>query len=248
MGMDTAQLFFDFTDTPETVPQRVLATPNIIPFPAPTAALSAKQAERADIAHGFTFTPYGAWVNFGKRLVTSERLRINRQAISLLDRPCEQLSPAELNILRAYSGWGGLAASDERGVLYDYFTSPPIATLTWRLLNKTQPILKNTRILEPSCGTGVFFATGPDRVIYTGVELDERTAAIASRLHPDAAIIPKSYEAFNISRDTAALFDHVIGNVPFGERTLETAFMDLKEEKSLDRYFSNRSRAYSAKL
>ncbi|MDR2740531.1 MAG: DEAD/DEAH box helicase family protein, partial [Treponema sp.] len=36
-------------------------------------------------------------------------------------------------------------------------------------------------------------------------------------------------------------FDHIVGNAPFGERTLQTAFLDMHEEKSLDRYFISRS-------
>jgi hypothetical protein len=59
--------------------------------------------------------------------------------------------------------------------------------------------MKGAAILEPSCGTGVFFATGPEGVSYTGIELDKRTAAIATRLHPQASIFSQSYEAFNIS-------------------------------------------------
>jgi hypothetical protein len=36
--------------------------------------------------------------------------------------------------------------------------------MTWRLLHKTQPIRHNARILEPSCGTGVFFQTAIDLI------------------------------------------------------------------------------------
>jgi type I restriction-modification system DNA methylase subunit len=78
-------------------------------------------------------------------------------------------------------------------------------------------------------------------VFYNGVELDERTASIASILHPNAFINPQSYEAFNLSGTNFNRFDHIIGNVPFGDRTLETAFMDMPDEKSLDRYFITRS-------
>jgi hypothetical protein len=78
-------------------------------------------------------------------------------------------------------------------------------------------------------------------VFYNGVELDERTASIASILQPNAFINPQSYEDFNLYGNNFNKFDHIIGNVPFGERTLETAFMDMPEEKSLDRYFITRS-------
>ena len=101
--------------------------------------------------------------------------------------------------------------------------------------------MRNTSILEPSCGTGVFLAAGSKDVSYTGIELDKRTADIAYRLHPRATIIPKSFETFNITESTFDSFDHVIGNIPFGKRALETAFMDMAHEQSLDRYFIGRS-------
>jgi hypothetical protein len=240
--MAAAQLLFNFTET-HPIPVKT-SYARIIQFPiTPTAqAKQEKQTEQIIFAHGFTsFEPYGSWINYNKRLSTSERLRINKEAIALLSKPCEQLSPAELNTLRSYSGWGGLSASDERGVLYDYYTSPPIAFLVWKLLDRIQPILKNATVLEPSCGTGIFFATGSKDVSYTGIELDKRTAVIASCLHPQATILSQSYEAFNISGNSANKYDHIIGNIPFGERTLETAFMDMPDEKSLDRYFISRS-------
>jgi hypothetical protein len=237
--MAVTQLCFDFAE-PQT-PARTKEPARIIPFPGTATAPVSKPAGRASIPSTFTFSPYGAWAGFGKRLAASERLRKNREAAALLSGAAEDLTPADMDTLRSYSGWGGLAAASERGVLYDYYTSPPIAALVWRLLDGIQPILKNAHILEPSCGTGVFLAVGPHDVSYTGVELDKRSAAITSRLHPDSNIIPQSYEAFNLSGDTANCFDHVIGNVPFGERALETAFMDMPEEKSLDRYFIARS-------
>jgi len=232
--MAATQLWLDFTE-PEPS-STITSHAQIIPFPVPP-----QKTDQALFPLDFSFAPYGAWVSFSKRLSSSERLRINNEAIALLSKPHIQLTTAELDTLRSYSGWGGLSASDERGVLYDYYTSPPIASLAWHLLNKIKPIQKDALILEPSCGTGVFFLTGPKDVFYNGVELDGRTASIASILHPDAFINPKSYEAFNLSGDNVNRFDHVIGNAPFGERTLETAFMDMPEEKSLDRYFIARS-------
>jgi hypothetical protein len=195
--MASTQLFFDFYDL-ETIPVKT-NTVKVIPFPTQLAVQikQEKQTGQAVFARSFTsFEPYGSWVNYNKRLTSSERLRINKEAVALLAKPMEQLSPAELNTLRSYSGWGGLAAPNERGVLYDYYTSPPIAALTWRLLNLIQPVLKNAAVLEPSCGTGVFFAAGPKDARYTGVELDKRTAAIASLLHPKTEIIPQSLRGF----------------------------------------------------
>jgi hypothetical protein len=185
-----------------------------------------------------TFRSYGAWVDYNRRLTAAERKEINSRTLELLEKDATALTAEEKNILRAYSGWGGLAASDERGVLYDYYTSPPIADMTWRLLNKISPIQKGSRVLEPSCGTGVFFETAPEGLDLHGVELDKRTAAVAGRIHPEITISNQSFEAYNLARrDSGGNFDHIIGNIPFGNRTLETAFLDMREEKSLDRYF-----------
>jgi hypothetical protein len=188
------------------------------------------------------FKNYGAWMDYGLRLNPVGRSRLNNQALALLDKPSYSLTETEWNIIRSYSGWGGIQAEGERGVLYDYYTSPPIARMAWRLLHKTSPIRHNAKILEPSCGTGVFFQTAPGGVDLHGVELDARAAAVAAKLHPDAHINNTSFEAFNLYHiGNDGQFDHIIGNAPFGERTLQTAFLDMHEERSLDRYFVTRS-------
>jgi predicted RNA methylase len=189
------------------------------------------------------FRPFGAWAGFDQRLGPAERERVNGKAIGILDKGGE-ITDGDMETLRRYSGFGGIKASDERGVLYDYYTSPPVAHLAWRLLEKLGGIEDGAKILEPSCGTGVFFEYAPQgkRLSLTGVELDRRTAAIAKLLHPEgkAEILNMSFESFNLST-RAGGFDHVIGNAPFGERGADTSALDLGEEKSLDNYFVSRS-------
>jgi N12 class adenine-specific DNA methylase/predicted RNA methylase len=192
------------------------------------------------------YRPFGAWTDFNRRLSVSERGRLNAEALKVLDNAgSRELNDLERGILRRYSGFGGVAAENERGVLYDYYTAPPVADLVWRLLDKTGAGLVNgASVLEPSCGTGVFFETAPaDRSLkLTGVELDGRTAAVATALREqnDVEIINQSFEAFNRSEKHGG-FDYVIGNAPFGERSPETAAIDLPREKSLDNYFVSRS-------
>ena len=188
-----------------------------------------------------TYRAFGGWSSFNERLVTSDRIRINRQATELLQREDKNYSESELSILRRYSGFGGLAAEGERGVLYDFYTSPPVANMTWQLLHKIQPVRKNSHILEPSCGTGVFFETAPEGVNLYGVELDQRAAAVSTALFPNASVKHTSFEGYYASEENNRKFNHIIGNVPFGERTMQTAFLDLPEEKNLDRYFLKRS-------
>jgi hypothetical protein len=185
------------------------------------------------------FRPYGAWTDYGRRLSVRERELVNAAALEAIHKPIQDFTEHDRNIVRRYSGFGGISVDDERGVLYDYYTSPPVAKMTWDLLWKITPVEPGESVLEPSCGTGVFFETAPQGLRLNGVELDERTASIASRLHPEADVENASFERFNLTSDTQ--FDHVIGNVPFGERSVETAFLDMPEEKSLDKYFIARS-------
>jgi hypothetical protein len=188
-------------------------------------SLQAEQAVNESLQNPETvqFRPFGAWTDFNSRLSLPERERLNKESLSILEKAeKEQLSGADKAILRRYSGFGGIPATDERGVLYDYYTSPPAARLVWKLLEKSEIINSGDRILEPSCGTGVFFEYAPkDRPLqFTGVELDKRTARIAGILHSseNTEILNMSFEAFNLSSREKE-FDCVIGNAPFGARS-----------------------------
>ena len=215
----------------------------VVPAPKPLPAKTIPiQEQFVSLEEEGPFKNYGAWIGYDTRLSPAGRNQINNAALALLDKPYDSLTVEEWNTLRSYSGWGGIQTEGERGVLYDYYTSPPLARMTWRLLHKTDPIRANAKILEPSCGTGVFFQTAPRGVELHGVELDPRTAAVASKLHPEANIRNMSFEAFNLANiGRESRFDYIVGNVPFGDRTLATAFLDMREEKSLDKYFITRS-------
>jgi hypothetical protein len=190
-------------------------------------------------------TPYGAWSDFDSRLSLRQREEYNRQGITILQKAADDVvSDEDKAILRRYSGFGGISADNERGVLYDYYTSPPVAHLVWQLLEKSGGISDDAKILEPSCGSGVFFEYAPQNksLNITGVELDARTAQVADLLHTNekTEVLHMSFEAFNLS-DKAGGYDHVIGNAPFGERGAELAALDMSGEKSLDNYFVSRA-------
>jgi hypothetical protein len=228
---------FDFSDVADTARKNLAVSRN---EPVPSKEPE-KAAAMVNVPPKSEYRPFGSWISFTRRLTANERLNVNNEVAALLDRPSDQLTGSDRDLLRQYSGWGGLQIGKERGVLYDFYTSPPVADFTWRLLHKVSPISEGSRILEPSCGTGVFFETAPGGVELHGVELDPRTAGVASRLFPDALIHSGSFEAFNVSHAGENGFDHVIGNVPFGDRSVKTSFIDLPEEKNLDRYFISRA-------
>jgi N12 class adenine-specific DNA methylase len=184
------------------------------------------------------FRDYGSWSSNGKHLGVKEREKINAEVADLVTKRRDTITEEDKEKIRRYSGFGGIQA-DERGVLYDFYTSPPLARAMWQIMNKIRKIQPEDKVLEPSCGTGVFFDVAPKEVKCTGVELDARSAAVAAILQPDVAIKPTSYEVFNLYNQDK--FEYVIGNAPFGDRSVEPSFIDMPEEKSLDRYFVSRS-------
>jgi hypothetical protein len=185
------------------------------------------------------FQDYGSWSKTGKNLNPTARGKLNQEVAGLLLKARAELTDADKKKIRQYSGFGGVKASDERGVLYDFYTSPPVAKMTWKMLDKIVPVQAGESVLEPSCGSGVFFDVTPAGVEKTGVELDTRTAAVASILQEESTIHTGSFEQFNMHNTKR--FSRVIGNAPFGDRSITTSFMDMPEEKSLDKYFISRS-------
>jgi predicted RNA methylase len=244
---NSGQLLFDFTfddDVAEHVARAVVPriTDAESQLPSANSVIPAEAPinEPVVLNERAAAEPWGAWLSFDRRLSVADRNYYNDLAQDLIKKPADEITDNDRAVLRYYSGFGGTGKENERGVLYDYYTSPPVAGMIWRLVHKIKPIRKGSRILEPSCGTGVFFATAPRDVALAGVEIDPRTAAVARILHPAAHIRAMSFEAFNVSRDAEDNFDYVIGNAPFGERGADAKFMDMPEENSLDRYFVSR--------
>ncbi len=170
-----------------------------------------------------------------------------------------------MNTLRKYSGWGGLPmVFDESYKLYDYqrnklkelltpeeYNAAKASTLTSHYtpqviideMYKTiqnMGLPKNSRILEPACGTGNFISRMPTNIGkggIVGVELDTTTSKIAKYLTVAKTEMAsgngkekEEFEKFSEKRDIKIInsgfensglennsFDLVIGNVPFGD-------------------------------
>ena len=149
----------------------------------------------------------------------------------------------EQKILAQYSGWGGLADafdpnksswSQEYGqlkailteseyqaarssTLTAYFTPPEVIHTMYRALERMG--VRGGNILEPSMGTGAFFAHKPNSFdlhsakLY-GVELDELTGRMARQLYQKARIQITGFEKADLPD---SFFDCAVGNVPFGD-------------------------------
>ena len=175
---------------------------------------------------------------------TRDKVETNVAAVRLvksLESEHRQATPSEQELLAKYVGWGGLANeffdeynpkfSKEReelktlvtekeysdmkqSSLTAYYTDPLLIREMWNKLERDG--FTGGRVLDPSMGTGNFFAAMPKHLrekseLY-GVELDTITGAIAKHLHPNSHIEIKGFEmvAFNDNS-----FDLVISNVPF---------------------------------
>ena len=148
----------------------------------------------------------------------------------------------EKKTLARFVGWGGLAqAFDENNeswkkeydelkdllpkedydnakssTLNAYYTPKEVIEGIYTALERFG-VKGNNRILEPAMGTGNFFGFMPKGIadgsrLY-GVELDNLTGKIATKLYPQANIQIKGFEDTTFPNDK---FDIVVGNVPFG--------------------------------
>ncbi len=101
-----------------------------------------------------------------------------------------------------------------RGILSAFYTPIPLVKTMWEI-NKTLGF-QGGMVLEPSVGVGRFLGLVPTSLksstAFTGVELDNTTAKIASALYDKSNIINSGFESTNYEN----VFDMVIGNPPYG--------------------------------
>ncbi|HEM5463073.1 DEAD/DEAH box helicase family protein [Streptococcus suis] len=175
---------------------------------------------------------------------TRDKVETNVAAIRLvksLESEHRQATPSEQELLAKYVGWGGLANeffdeynpkfSKEReelktlvtdkeysdmkqSSLTAYYTDPHLIRQMWEKLECDG--FTGGKILDPSMGTGNFFAAMPKHLrenseLY-GVELDTITGVIAKHLHPNSHIEVKGFETIAFNDNS---FDLVLSNVPF---------------------------------
>lgn len=175
---------------------------------------------------------------------TRDKVEMNVAAIRLVKRlesEYRQATPSEQELLAKYVGWGGLANeffdeynpkfSKEREALKTlvtdkeytdmkqssltaYYTDPHLIRQMWEKLERDG--FTGGKILDPSMGTGNFFAAMPKHLrenseLY-GVELDTITGVIAKYLHPNSHIEVKGFETIAFNDNS---FDLILSNVPF---------------------------------
>lgn len=165
-------------------------------------------------------TDLGVNADFASTKEQKARLKINRQVKKLLkEKPKGPYTKDELTLLAKYSGKGGI--TDDDGSLSEYYTRPDVAKFTAGLIRQNG--YKGGTVLEPSCGNGVFLHQFKDDpgTLAVGVELDSTSGAAAAALNPQADVthgVP--FERFLLDNPDFTP-DAIVGNVPFGTRTVE---------------------------
>lgn len=197
----------------------------------------------------------------GKRAVFARNLAAIR-VLKQLEATGAQASPEEQKLLKSYSGFGGLAeafdplnqawqkeydalqkylthaeyTSARATVLDAYYTPPEVVEAIYAGLERIG--FQGGHILEPSCGAGRFFSAMPaamrEQSSLFGIELDELSARIAAKAHPDAEV---SCQGFETTRFADGSFDLAIGNVPFGDTIITSDEKYMGENLRIHDYF-----------
>lgn len=219
--------------------------------------------------YSFTSLSDEALIGFYPQTPT-QKVISNLHAIRLakqLQKEGKHATESEQRELAKYVGWGGLANSffDESNPRFEdyrkdlkaqvsqneysqmressltaYYTAPRLIQELYRALERLG--FQGGRVLDPSMGTGNFFASMPDEMkaasqLY-GVELDTMTGLIAGQLQQSTQLQVKGFEQANFSENS---LDVVLSNIPFEQIPIS----DPKFERSymIHDYFIKKSLA-----
>ncbi len=141
-------------------------------------------------------------------LTKGKRIEVNNQVQEILKKDITTLTDDDKNILRQYTGTGGLGQGGY-GSLTEHYT--PYETIKAMYGAIFEAGFNPKEALEPSVGSGNFvgFGYGMD---WTTIDIDKTNHEVVKRLYPKAKNYNMSYESFK-GKD----FDLVISNVPFLE-------------------------------
>jgi hypothetical protein len=191
-----------------------------------TDAENKRPVGREDGIDGSVSKPVGAH-NFSLidkpaiSLTPAKRRDVNALAEKILEKPISEVTEADKEILRQYTGVGGLNTKDQvdkgAGIFNQHYTHYDTIKSIYGALE--QAGVKMDYILEPSVGSGNFIGMHPNAE-WVAVDIDKTNTEIVKRLYQDATVHHQSYEDFN-GKD----FDLIISNVPFA------SFADLPREK-----------------
>ncbi len=141
-------------------------------------------------------------------LTKSQRKTYNSQAKALIKRG-GPFNDDEREVLRQYTGEGGLSSGTEEA-LTQHYTSYDVIRSMYDAIEDAG--FEPKKALEPSVGSGNFVGMRPD-LDWTTVDIDKTNHEVTKALYPQGKHYLTSFEDFR-----ADGFDLVISNVPFLEQ------------------------------
>jgi hypothetical protein len=167
--------------------------------------------------------------NYG---VVRNRLAMNRKVLEILDKPDNQITNEDKQILKNYTGKGGLGETG-REILTQYFTDYKTVDFIYDKILKMGFGLDGIKALDPSTGVGVFMGLAPDGVSFDAIDIDPISARISSILYPDSNVMNKGFEEHRVNN----AYDLIITNVPFAQSRGAGLIKDKPHIKKLHDYF-----------
>jgi len=155
----------------------------------------------------------------GEQNNPTKREKDNLEALELL----KKIQKGEIQVtneikekLAKYTGNGGTSTGSKD----EYYTPKYVAQNSWKLFNDLN---KNSVILDPSSGTGIFSQSKLKDVRMINIEIQSTSAGINKILNPNDEVINASFEEASKDIEDNSI-DGVITNVPFMSRdmTLDT--------------------------
>ena len=148
-------------------------------------------------------------------MTKGERKKANLAALAVLEKNDSEITTADIETLRNYTGAGGIGYVSEdhkEGLLNEHYTSYPIVQFMWDKLKKMG--VKHGNYLEPGAGIGNFAGLRPKGVNMVMLEKSPISSRIASILYPNQETIFQNFADTDLSIYNLT---GAIGNVPFGD-------------------------------
>lgn len=169
-------------------------------------------------------------------LSKAQRKTLNDKAREILKKPIDEITSDEKEVLRQYTGVGGLQAA-EKGVLNQHYTSYEVIDWIWKKIGSMGANLSSSTALEAATGVGNFIGFKPSGVAFDAVELDPTASKIAQVLYPNQRHYNMPFERFQPNK----LYDISVGNDPFGSfrgpERFDPIALDYKEIPTIHDFF-----------
>jgi hypothetical protein len=162
-------------------------------------------------------------------LTKGKRIEINNQVQEILKKNISTLTDDDKNILRQYTGTGGLGIGGY-GSLTEHYTPYETIKAMYKAIDNIEGF-KPKKALEPSTGSGNFVGFKPN-MDWTTIDIDKTNYEVVKRLYPKAHNYNMSYESFK-GKD----FDLIISNVPFLEDRGKGITLGRTDIKALHDYY-----------